>query len=128
MTSKLEYSNNKELVLEDVTEVWEDYTKIQEEKGRYNIASILRISSPIFKNNTIIYSVPNNTTSLEIDSEKQNLLLFLRNKLDSDIGLLIEIDKKIDENKAYTNKDKFELLKKKNPMIDELRTIFKLSI
>ncbi len=128
LDSELEYSNNKELVLEDVTEVWEDYTKIQEEKGRYNIASILRISSPIFKNNTIIYSVPNNTTSLEIDSEKQNLLLFLRNKLDSNIGLLIEIDKKIDQNKAYTNKDKFELLKKKNPIIDKLRNTFKLSI
>ena len=116
------------MILEDIIEVWDNYTNIQEEKGRYNIASILRISSPKFKNNTIIYSVPNNTTSLEIDSEKQNLLLFLRNKLESDIGLLIEIDKKMDENKAYTNKDKFEVLKKKNPLIDELRNTFKLSI
>ena len=128
LDSEVEYSNNNELILEDILEVWDNYTNIQEEKGRYNIASILRISSPKFKNNTIIYSVPNNTTSLEIDSEKQNLLLFLRNKLESDIGLLIEIDKKIDENKAYTNKDKFEVLKKKNPLIDELRNTFKLSI
>ena len=128
LDSEVEYSNNNELVLEDIIEVWDNYTNIQEEKGRYNIASILRISSPKFKNNTIIYSVPNNTTSLEIDSEKQNLLLFLRNKLESDIGLLIEIDKKMDENKAYTNKDKFEVLKKKNPLIDELRNTFKLSI
>ena len=128
LDSEVEYSNNNELILEDILEVWDNYTNIQEEKGRYNIASILRISSPKFKNNTIIYSVPNNTTSLEIDSEKQNLLLFLRNKLESDIGLLIEIDKKMDENKAYTNKDKFEVLKKKNPLIDELRNTFKLSI
>jgi len=128
LDSEVEYSNNNELILEDIIEVWDNYTNIQEEKGRYNIASILRLSSPKFKNNTIIYSVPNNTTSLEIDSEKQNLLLFLRNKLESDIGLLIEIDKKMDENKAYTNKDKFEVLKKKNPLIDELRNTFKLSI
>tara|TARA_B100000579_G_scaffold142797_1_gene115907 strand:+ start:1224 stop:2849 length:1626 start_codon:yes stop_codon:yes gene_type:complete len=128
LDSEVEYSNNNELILEDILEVWDNYTNIQEEKGRYNIASILRISSPKFKNNTIIYSVPNNTTSLEIDSEKQNLLLFLRNKLESDIGLLIEINKKMDENKAYTNKDKFEVLKKKNPLIDELRNTFKLSI
>ena len=128
LDSEVEYSNNNELILEDIIEVWDNYTNIQEEKGRYNIASILRISSPKFKNNTIIYSVPNNTTSLEIDSEKQNLLLFLRNKLESDIGLLIEINKKMDENKAYTNKDKFEVLKKKNPLIDELRNTFKLSI
>lgn len=128
LDSEVEYSNNNELILEDIIEVWDNYTNIQEEKGRYNIASILRISSPKFKNNTIIYSVPNNTTSLEIDSEKQNLLLFLRSKLESDIGLLIEIDKKMDENKAYTNKDKFEVLKKKNPLIDELRNTFKLSV
>ena len=128
LDSEVEYSNNNELILEDIIEVWDNYTNIQEEKGRYNIASILRISSPKFKNNKIIYSVPNNTTSLEIDSEKQNLLLFLRNKLESDIGLLIEIDKKMDENKAYTNKDKFEVLKKKNPLIDELRNTFKLSV
>jgi len=128
LDSEVEYINNNELILEDIIEVWDNYTNIQEEKGRYNIASILRISSPKFKNNTIIYSVPNNTTSLEIDSEKQNLLLFIRNKLKSDIGLLIEINKKMDENKAYTNKDKFEVLKKKNPLIDELRNTFKLSI
>ena len=67
LDSEVEYSNNNELILEDIIEVWDNYTNIQEEKGRYNIASILRLSSPKFKNNTIIYSVPNNTTSLEID-------------------------------------------------------------
>ncbi len=101
---------------------------MQEDKGKYNLASILRISTPKLKQNTIIYSVPNNTTSLEIDLEKQQLLLFIRNKLKSKIDLHVKIDKKIDKKIAYTNKEKYELLKEKNPLIENLKSEFKLSV
>ena len=122
------YGDKRILNQEDIFGVWNEYANQQEEKGRYNIASILRITKPVFNNDTITYNVPNNTTSLEIDSEKPNLILFLRNKLDSKINLEIIIDKKIDEKAVYTNKDKYELLKKKNPQIENLRKTFKLSI
>ena len=36
--------------------------------------------------------------------------------------------KSIDKKVAYTNKEKYELLKKKNPIIEDLRNQFKLSI
>ena len=72
--------------------------------------------------------VPNNTTSLEIDLEKQQLLLFFRTKLKSKIDLSVSVDKKIENKKAYTNKEKFMLLKEKNPLIDNLKNEFKLSI
>ena len=81
-----------------------------------------------FEKNTIIYTVPNNTTSLEIDLEKQQLLLFFRTKLKSKIDLSVSVDKKIENKKAYTNKEKFMLLKEKNPLIDKLKNEFKLSI
>ncbi len=122
------YGDKRILNQEDIFGVWNEYANQQEEKGRYNIASILRITKPVFNNDTITYNVPNNTTSLEIESEKPNLILFLRNKLDSKINLEIIIDKKIDEKAVYTNKDKYELLKKKNPQIENLRKTFKLSI
>ena len=75
-----------------------------------------------------MYTVPNNTTSLEIDLEKQQLLLFFRTKLKSKIELTVSVDKKIENKKAYTNKEKFLLLKEKNPLIDDLKNEFKLSI
>ena len=122
------YDDERNITIEDIIELWDDYAKIQEDKGKYNLASILRISSPKLKQNTIIYSVPNNTTSLEIDLEKQQLLLFIRNKLKSKIDLHVKIDKKIDKKIAYTNKEKYELLKEKNPLIENLKSEFKLSV
>ena len=123
-----EYDTVRNITLNDITETWEEYANKQENKGRYIIASILRISAPKFDNNTIIYSVPNNTTAIEVDQEKQQLIQFFRTKLNSKIDISLKIDKSIDKKVAYTNKDKYELLKKKNPIIEDLKNQFKLSI
>ena len=123
-----EYDTVRNLTLNDIIETWEEYASKQENKGRYIIASILRISAPKFDNNTIIYSVPNNTTAIEVDQEKQQLIQFFRAKLNSKIDISLKIDKSIDKKVAYTNKEKYELLKKKNPIIEDLKNQFKLSI
>ena len=123
-----EYDTLRNITLNDITETWEEYANKQENKGRYIIASILRISAPKFDNNTIIYSVPNNTTAIEVDQEKQQLIQFFRAKLNSKIDISLKIDKSIDKKVAYTNKEKYELLKKKNPIIEDLKNQFKLSI
>lgn len=123
-----EYDTARNITLNDITETWKEYANKQENKGRYIIASILRISAPKFDNNTIIYSVPNNTTAIEVDQEKQQLIQFFRAKLNSKIDISLKIDKSIDKKIAYTNKEKYELLKKKNPKIEDLKNQFKLSI
>ena len=123
-----EYDTIRNITLNDINETWDEYANKQENKGRYIIASILRISAPKFDNNTIIYSVPNNTTAIEVDQEKQQLIQFFRAKLNSKIDISLEIDKSIDKKVAYTNKEKYELLKKKNPIIEDLKNQFKLSI
>ena len=123
-----DYDEGKNITLKDITETWEEYANKQEDKGRYIIASILRISLPKFEDSTIIYSVPNNTTSIEVDQEKQQIIQFFRAKLNSKIDILLKVDKSIDKKVAYTNKEKYELLKKKNPLIEDLKNQFKLSI
>ena len=122
------FSNEKLIDIEDVLELWNEYTEEQEKKGRYNIASILRISKPTLKDNCIYYEVSNNTSSLEIESEKHQLIQFFRSRLKVKIELQININKSIDKKVAYTNQDKYELLKKKNPSIENLKNIFKLSV
>lgn len=122
------FSNEKLIDIEDVLELWNEYTEEQEKKGRYNIASILRISKPTLKDNCIYYEVSNNTSSLEIESEKHQLIQFFRSRLKVKIELQININKSIDKKVAYTNQDKYELLKKKNPSIENLKNIFRLSV
>ena len=123
-----DHFEEKLVTIEDVLELWDEYIQIQEDKGRYNIASILRISTPTLKENHIHYKVSNNTSALEIDLEKHQLVQFLRNRLKAKIELVLTTDKTIDKKLTYTNKDKYNLLKEKNPLIEELKNIFKLSI
>ena len=123
-----DYDEGKNITLKDITETWEEYANNQEDKGRYIIASILRISLPEFEDSTIIYTVPNNTTSIEVDQEKQQIIQFFRAKLNSKIDISLKVDKSIDKKVAYTNKEKYELLKEKNPLIEDLKNQFKLSI
>ena len=123
-----DHFEEKLVTIEDVLELWNEYIQIQEDKGRYNIASILRISTPTLKENHIHYKVSNNTSALEIDLEKHQLVQFLRNRLKAKIELVLTTDKTIDKKLTYTNKDKYNLLKEKNPLIEELKNIFKLSI
>tara|TARA_S200000501_G_scaffold309051_1_gene298827 strand:- start:6636 stop:8261 length:1626 start_codon:yes stop_codon:yes gene_type:complete len=123
-----EYNPQKNITLKEIIEIWKEYTEKQENKGRYIISSILRISEPEFKDNTVTYSVPNNSTATELENEKQQLILFIRRKLNSKINFSLKIDKSIDKKVAYTNKEKYELLKKKNPQIEDLKNQFKLSI
>ena len=125
---KADYNLEKNITHKEIADTWDEYVDIEENKGRYNIASILRISEPEFKDDTIIYSVPNNTAAIEVEQEKQQLILFIRRKLNSKINISLEIDKSIDKKVAYTNKEKYELLKKKNPIIEDFRNQFKLSI
>ena len=123
-----DHFEEKLVTIEDVLELWDEYIQIQEDKGRYNIASILRISTPTLKENHIHYKVSNNTSALEIDLEKHQLVQFLRNRLKAKIELVLTTDKTIDKKLTYTNKDKYNLLKEKNPLIEELKNTFKLSI
>jgi len=123
-----EYNQQKNITLKEIIEIWKEYTDKQENKGRYIMSSILRISEPEFKDNTVIYSVPNNSTATEVENEKQQLILFIRRKLNSKINFSLKIDKSIDKKVAYTNEEKYQLLKKKNPQIEDLKNQFKLSI
>ena len=123
-----DYNDIKEIDEVDIIQIWNEYSLSMENIGKYNIASILRISTPSYKNNIITYTVPNNTSKLEIDLEKQKLITYFRNKFSTNINLEIKINKTIDEKFAYTNKDKYDLLKTKNKSIMKLKEIFNLSI
>ena len=123
-----EYDEEKNISFEDIIKIWEEYANNQENNGRYNMASILRISIPELEKNNIIYTVPNNTSLLEIEEEKNKLILFISSKLNSKISLTIKIDTDIEKKVAYTNKDKYELLKEKNPELEKFKQALKLSI
>ncbi|MCL6294799.1 DNA polymerase III subunit gamma/tau [Jejuia spongiicola] len=112
-----------------LVEVWNAYVKKIEEKGQYNLASILSIDTPKLKDTTIHLEFPNATNKVEVERQQYDLLGFIRKTLNNfDIGLDITVNEVLEKKYAYTSMDKFEKLKEKNPSIDILRKTFNLDI
>ena len=113
----------------DIVALWENYSEMMEEEGRFNIASILRIDKPKLVKNTINLTLPNSINKVELDIEKKEIIDYIRKNLkNSNIYLELIVDEKIEEKLVYTEKDKYDLMKKKNPNLDKLKDSFSLSI
>ena len=113
----------------DLVMSWNKYSEKIENSGRYNLASILRIDTPKLNENNICLELPNSTNKIELESNQHDLLKFIRKDLNNyDIKLKITINEKIEKKFTYTSKEKYDLLKSKNTLIEKLRVDFKLSI
>ena len=121
-------SPNLNISEEKMQSSWIDYAEMLESNGRYNISSILRISTPILSENLISYSVPNDTSRIEIEKEIISIQNFMRKELKNNIKLIVSVDKNIRKKFKYTISEKYNALKDKNPKIEKLKNIFKLSI
>ncbi|GAA4968968.1 DNA polymerase III subunit gamma/tau [Algibacter aquimarinus] len=114
---------------DELTESWNKFIKIIQDKGQFNLASILSIDIPKLTGTTVNLEFPNATNKLEVERQQYDLLLFLRKSLNNyDINLNIIVNEEIEKKYAYTTQDKFEKLKEKNPNIDVLRKTFDLDI
>jgi len=114
---------------DDVIALWEKYSEMMEKKGRFNIASILRIDKPKLLENTIKLTLPNSINKVELGIEKKEILDFIRKNLkNNNICIDLIVDEKIKEKLVYTDKDKYDLMKKKNPNLEKLKNSFNLSI
>ena len=126
--------NLDELPKDDFSEAqlvtsWNKYSEKVENSGKYNLASILRIDIPKLDGSNICLELPNSTNKIELESNQYDLLKFIRKELNNyDIKLSVIVNEKLEKKFTYTSREKFELLKTKNNLIEKLRTDFKLSI
>jgi len=114
----------------DMQTAWEEFVIGIEKKGKYNLASILRIDTPKLSDDNVINLVfPNSTNKLEVERQQYDLLAYVRKKLNNyKISLDIKVNEELEKQYAYTPMEKYEKLKEKNPHIDLLRKTFDLDI
>ncbi len=113
----------------EMVEAWNLYAKKVEKEGKYNLLSHLTMGVPKLEGNTIKLEFPNNTIKVEVERAKYELLTFLKESLKNfDIDLEITVNETAEKKYAYTPIEKYEKLKEKNPMIDQLRKEFGLEI
>lgn len=119
---------------EDFTEAemhaaWKEFVQHQHQKGEKILASIMQTDLPKLDDKKILLELPNDTMKVELERAQFPLMVFLKQKLqNTGISLQIKVNEKIEEKYAFTPREKYEKLKEKNPLIEDLRTTFDLDI
>ncbi|PNQ72346.1 DNA polymerase III subunit gamma/tau [Hanstruepera neustonica] len=114
---------------EELIKVWKQYVSILENKGQFNLASILSIDTPKVIDTVINLEFPNATNKVEVERQQYDILAFIRKELNNfDISFSITVNEVMEKQYAYTAKEKFEKLKEKNPAIAVLKKTFGLDI
>ena len=109
---------------------WKKFQTKISNSGRKNLESILSISNPELKeNDKIEYTLTNNTSRLELNKNKNELIDFLKKDLKNDnISIEVKVNKLKEKKFIYTPTEKYDKLKKLNPNIETLRKEFKLNL
>lgn len=134
-----EEQKNKVVILEKLPEepfseialqlAWKEYARLLEKKGEHIIASHLDMVLPTFENKTIHVTYPNETIKVELERSQQYLLNFLSKKLNNySISLTIDVNENEQKNYVYTTREKFEKLREKYPIMNELKKSFDLDV
>ncbi len=114
---------------EQLIQSWNVYIKKLEKQGKFNLASILSIDTPKVEDSIIHLEYPNSTNKVEIERHQYELLGYIRKELNNfNIDLSITVNEDLEKQYAYTPKEKYDKLKKKNPHLDTLRKTFDLDI
>ncbi len=110
-------------------EQWVKYANRLEDKGYKILESLLLIDDPKLDGTTIIHELPNESSKIDFEGEKHDLLGYLRSKLHNhNITIEIKINERIEIKKAFTIEEKYERLKGINPALDLLRKTFDLDL
>ena len=114
----------------ELQEQWGLYAAQLSATGRPILASNLRVSQPVLKEDfAIVYTLPNHSMKKEIEAERDRLMTYLRQKLGNGaIRLELVVDEAEAEKFAYTPEEKYEKFRAKNPALDQLRKTFDLEL
>lgn len=108
---------------------WSKYAQRLGDRGHKIMESLLLIGDPKLEGTKITHELPNDSTKIEFESEKLELLGYLRGKLHNhDITIDVVVNEKVENKFAFTPIDKFNRLNEINPNLELLKKTFDLDI
>lgn len=112
----------------DLELFWKKYTREQKNKGKNNIASILSLNDVVLeKSDVISFLVANEMNKVELHSEMETLLPYLRKKLNNfSLKVEIKITETIKKEMVFSPQEKYQHLLKVNNVLEDLRKTFDL--
>jgi hypothetical protein len=113
----------------EMLEQWLKYAQRMENKGYRIVASLLTINDPVLDGTTIIHELPNESSKIDFEKEKPELLGYLRGKLHNhDIQIQVKVNETLVVKRAFTNQDKYNRLVEINPNLELLKKMFDLDV
>jgi DNA polymerase-3 subunit gamma/tau len=113
----------------EMLEQWLKYAQRMEDKGFRIIASLLTINDPVLNGTTIIHEMPNESSKIDFEKERPELLGYLRGKLHNhDITIEVRVNETLVDKKRYTAQDKYNRLAELNPNLEMMRNLFGLEV
>lgn len=113
----------------EMLEQWLKYAQRMEDKGYRIVASLLTINDPVLDGTTIIHELPNESSKIDFEKERPELLGYLRGKLHNhDIQIVVKVNETLVVKKAFTNQDKYNRLVEINPNLEILKKMFDLDV
>lgn len=114
----------------NLLEFWNTYQQMKYDKGNQNIASLLKISTPVLVDETTVhFNVPSDLNKVELEREFTEFVPYLRSSIKNyELSVHVIVDEQTEKNFIYTADEKYERLKEINPVIDLLRKEFDLDI
>ena len=108
---------------------WSKYAQRLGDKGHKIMESLLLIGDPKLEGTTITHELPNEGSKIEFESERYELLGYLRGKLHNhDIMIDVVVNEKVENKFAFTPQDKYNRLNEINPNLELLKKTFDLDI
>jgi len=108
---------------------WSKYAQRLGDKGHKIMEALLLIGDPKLEVTTITHELPNDGSKIEFETEKQELLGYLRGKLHNhDIKIDVAVNEKVKNKFAFTALYKYNRLNEINPNLELLKKTFDLDI
>lgn len=112
----------------EMHEQWFEYARRLENKGQHIVASLVTINKPTLNGTTIIHELPNESSKLEFEQDR-DLLGYLRGKLHNhDITIEVNVNETLVLKKSNKSIDKYNRLVELNPNLEAMRKLFGLDI
>ena len=108
---------------------WSKYAQRLSDKGHKIMESLLLISDPKLEGTTITHELPNDGSKIDFETEKHELLGYLRGRLHNhDIMIEVVVNESVENKFAFTAIDKYNRLNEINPNLELLKKTFDLDI
>lgn len=114
-----EPKNLKPLTENQLREAWAEYARLRKDQ----VAEFHLLSRQVDLNGSVVtVALANTIEEPLLQSMMTDLVSYLRNRLSNPTIKIESVMKEVDNKRmAYTNKEKFDLLVEKNPILNELK-------